>query len=167
MPFAHRIHVMAGAANALHSAGDRRRRFNLDHQIDRAHIDAQFQRRRGAERANLPRLQLLFNDRALRRGQRAMMRARDGLAGQLIQRAGQPLGHLAAVHKQNCRVARANDFEQARMNRIPDGNRLGLAKPDRWADSSCSPRCAMSSTGTSMRSFKRLGALALTMVTGR
>ena len=32
---------------------------------------------------------------------------------------------------------------------------------------SCSPRRAMSSTGTSMRSFNCLRALALTMVTGR
>ena len=119
---ADRVHVVAGAADALHAAGHRRRRFDLDDQIDRAHVDAQFQRRRGAQRANLPGLQLLLDHRALRRGQRAVMRARNGLAGQVVQRSGQPLGRLPRVHKQNRRVALANDFKQPRMNRIPDGD---------------------------------------------
>ena len=100
-PLAHRIHVVPGAANALHAAGHRGRRFNLDDQVNRAHIDAQFQRRRGAECANLARLQLLLDHRPLRRRQRAVMRAGNGLACQLIQRSGESLRHLAAVHKQN------------------------------------------------------------------
>ena len=120
--FAHRVHMVAGAADALHAAGHRRRRLNLNHQVDRAHIDAQLQRGGGAQGANLPGLQLLLDDRALRRGQRAMMGAGNGLASQLVQRAGQPLGHLAAVHKENCRVTRANNLKQAWMNRVPDGD---------------------------------------------
>ena len=56
------------------------------------------------------------------RGERAVMGAGDRLAGQLVQRAGQPLGHLAAVDEENGRVALANDLQQARMNRIPDGD---------------------------------------------
>jgi hypothetical protein len=95
--FADRVHVMAGAADALHAAGDRGRRFDLDDEIDGAHVDAEFQRRRGAEGANLAGLQLLLDDGALRRGERAVMCAGDGLAGQFVERAGQPLGNLAAV----------------------------------------------------------------------
>ena len=121
-PLAHRIHVMAGAADALHPAGHRGRRFNLNHQVHGAHVDAQLQRRSGAQRTNLPRLQLLLDDRALRRGQRAVMRAGDRLSGQFVQRARQPLGHLAAVDKENRRVALANDLQQPGMNRIPDGD---------------------------------------------
>ena len=124
-PLAHRVHMVPCAANALHSTRHRWRRFDLDHQIHRAHIDAQFQRGSGAQGANLSRLQLLLDDRPLRRRQRAVMRARNRLAGQLIQRPRQPLGHLPAVHKQNRRVARANNLQQSRMNRIPDRNPLG------------------------------------------
>ena len=50
------------------------------------------------------------------------MGAGDGFAGKIVQRAGQPLGSLARIHKKNCRVALANDFEQPRMDRVPDGN---------------------------------------------
>ena len=41
---------VAGAADALHAAGDRRRRLDLHHQIDRAHVDAQLERRGGDQR---------------------------------------------------------------------------------------------------------------------
>jgi hypothetical protein len=36
-------HLMAGAADALHGAGDGGRRFDLDDEVDRAHIDAEFE----------------------------------------------------------------------------------------------------------------------------
>ena len=42
--FADRADVMAGAADALHAAGDRGRRFDLDDEIDGAHVDAEFER---------------------------------------------------------------------------------------------------------------------------
>ena len=118
--FTDRVHVMAGAADALHPSGYRGRRFDLDDEIDSTHVDAEFKRGRGAEGANLAGLQLLFDDGALRRGERAMVCAGDGLTGEFIQRAGQPLGNLAAIDKENRGVALANDFKQAGMNRIPD-----------------------------------------------
>ena len=120
--FADRVHVVAGAADALHAAGDRGRRFDLDDEVDGAHVDAEFERGGGAERADLAGLELLFDDGALRGGERAVMGAGDGLAGQFVERAGQPLGHLAAVDEENGRVALADDLEQARMDRIPDGD---------------------------------------------
>ena len=123
--FADRIHMMAGAANALHTAGHGGWCFNLNHEVDGAHVDAEFQRGGGAKGANLAGLQLLLNDGALRGGERAVMGAGDVFAGQLIERSGQPLGNLAAVDEKNCRVALADDFEQAGMNCIPDGDPLG------------------------------------------
>ena len=51
--FADRVHVVAGAADALHAAGDRGRSFDLDDEIDGAHVDAEFERGGGAEGANL------------------------------------------------------------------------------------------------------------------
>ena len=41
---------VTGAADPLHAAGDRRRRLDLDHEIDRAHVDAELQRRGRDER---------------------------------------------------------------------------------------------------------------------
>ena len=93
------------------------------------------------KRANLSGLELFLDHRALRRGQRSVMRAGNGFSGQIVERTGQPFGSLARVHKKNRRVALANDFEQPGMDRIPDrdaprrlrgrprGNLLHLAQP--------------------------------------
>ena len=53
------------------------------------------------------------------------MGAGDGLAGQLVERAGQAFGHLAAVDEEDGGVALANDFKQAGMNGVPDGDAAG------------------------------------------
>ena len=42
---AHAAHVVARPPDPLHAARNRRRRFDLDHQIHGAHIDAEFKRR--------------------------------------------------------------------------------------------------------------------------
>ena len=47
------VDVVAGAADALHAAGDGGRGFDLDDEIDGAHVDAEFERGGGAEGANL------------------------------------------------------------------------------------------------------------------
>src|SRR5580658_9142833 len=128
------VHTVAGAANALHAAGHRGRRLDLDNEIDGAHVDTQLERGGGAECANLAGFELLLNDGALRGGERAVMCAYDrltphgrrpvrgdpGLTGQLIERAGQALGDLPRIHEDDGRVVLANDFKQAGMNRIPD-----------------------------------------------
>jgi hypothetical protein len=38
------VDLMAAAADSLKPAGDRRRRFDLDDEIDGAHVDAEFER---------------------------------------------------------------------------------------------------------------------------
>ena len=164
---ADRVHVMPRAPDALHAARDRGRRLDLDHQIDRAHVDAQFERRGGAQSLDLPGLQQLFDHRALRRGERSVMRARDGFAGKIVQRAGQPLGDPPAVDEDEGRIPLADELEQPRMDRVPDGQRRGACEAGRWGSLPLRPSRAMSSTGTSMRSFNCLSAVALTIVTGR
>ena len=74
-------HVVPGPADALHGTGYRRGSFNLDHQVDCAHVDAQFERRGRHQRAQTPGLQLLFDLRALRGGEGAVVSA-----GQLLSR---------------------------------------------------------------------------------
>ena len=118
--FAHRIDGVAGAANALHAAGDRGRRFDLDDEIDGSHVDAEFKGRRRAECFDLAGLELLFDHGALVGGERAVVGAGDRFAGKIVQRASQSLGNLAAVDEQNGGIALANKFEQTRMNGVPD-----------------------------------------------
>ena len=115
-----RAHLVARAPDALHAAGDRRRRLDLNHQVDRAHVDAQFERAGRDQRLDLPGLQQFLNLDPLRRRQRSMMRARDRLAGKIVQRAGQPLRHPPRIHEDQRRRAPANDLQQPRMNALPD-----------------------------------------------
>ena len=65
--FADRADVVAGAADALHAAGDRRRRLDLHDEIDGAHVDPELERRGGDERAELAGLQRVLDLDALRR----------------------------------------------------------------------------------------------------
>ena len=150
--FARRAHVVPRAPDALHPTRHDRRRLDLDHQIDRAHVDAQFQRRRAHQRAYPARLQHLLNLRALRRRERAMMRARHRLACKLIDRTCQPLRHPPVVHKNQRRRPLAHNLQQPRMDRTPDRScasapampRRSAAPPFRPA-SPCpppAPRCA-------------------------
>ena len=94
--------------------------FDLDDEINGAHIDAEFQGRRGAKRTNLAGLQLLLDHRALVGGKGTVVGAGNGFTGKVVESAGKPLGDLTAVHKKDGRVALANKFEQARVNGVPD-----------------------------------------------
>ena len=66
--------VMAGASDALHAARHRGRRFDLHDQVDRAHIDAEFERRVATRPRRVPRLQAFFDLFALRDGDAAVVR---------------------------------------------------------------------------------------------
>ena len=114
-----------GPADALHAARDRRRRLDLHDQIDRAHVDAELERGGGDEAANLSGLQPILDLDALRPRQRAVMRADQHLAGELVQRRRQPLGDAPAVDEDQRRVVRAHQLEQPRMDRRPDRRARG------------------------------------------
>src|SRR5215469_8854656 len=51
-----------------------------------------------------------------------MVRPRDRFPSKVVQRAGKPLGNLAAINEENCRVAFADQLKQTWMDRVPDGN---------------------------------------------
>ena len=118
--FADGAGLMSGAADALQAAGDRRRRLDLHDEIDGAHVDAELQRGGRDQRADAPGLQQVLDLAAGVARQRAVMRAHERLARQLVERAGQPLRQPAAVHEEQRRPVRANQLEQARMDRGPD-----------------------------------------------
>ena len=118
--FADRVDLVAGAADALQAAGDRRRRLDLDDEIDRAHVDAELERRGGDERRQTAGLEQILDLDALRPGDRAVMRTDQRFAGELVQRAGQPFGETPAVDEDERRAVRANQLEEARVDRRPD-----------------------------------------------
>ncbi len=68
---------MAGAADALQAASHGLGGFDLDHEVDGAHVDAELQRRRGDQARQLAGLEHLLDDRALLAGQRAVVRPGD------------------------------------------------------------------------------------------
>ena len=58
---------VAGAADALHAAGDGGWRLDLDDEVDGAHVDAEFEGGGGAQAFELAGFELLLDDAALRR----------------------------------------------------------------------------------------------------
>ena len=116
---------VTGAADALHSAGDRRRRLDLNDEIDGAHIDAELQGRGRAEAFKLSGFELLFDNEALRSREGAVVGANDIFTSQLIDSPGETLGDLTAVDEEDGGVALTDDLKQARMNGVPEGDALG------------------------------------------
>ena len=96
-PLADGTRMVPGTPDALQAARHRRRRFDLHHEIDRAHVDAELERRGRDERLDPARLQQIFNLAACNACERAVMRAHEWLAGELVQRPRQPLRQPAAV----------------------------------------------------------------------
>ena len=133
--------VVAGTADALHSARDGLRRLDLEHEVDRAHVDAELQRRRGDEARKAAGLQLLLHDEALLARQRAVVRPRDlrrrrwslrvvvlVLRGrELIEAQGQPLRRAAIVDEHDRRAVLTHQPEQLGVDRRPDRLAGGLA----------------------------------------
>ncbi len=129
---ADRVRLVAAATDALEPAGHRRRRLDLHDEVDRAHVDAEFQRGRGDEPAQLSGLQQILDLDALRARDRAVVRADERFAGQLVQRAGEPFGQSAAVHEDERRAMRENQLQQSRMDGGPD-RRPAIAERRRTA----------------------------------
>ena len=69
--------LVAGAADALEPARDRLRRLDLDDEVDRAHVDAELERRGGDEARDLAALEQLLDLDPLLARERAVVRARD------------------------------------------------------------------------------------------
>ena len=69
--------LMAGATDALQPARDRLRRLDLDHEVDRAHVDAELERRGRDQTRDASGLQLFLDDQPLLARERAVVRACD------------------------------------------------------------------------------------------
>jgi hypothetical protein len=139
-------------ADALEPTGDRLRRLDLDHEVDRAHVDAELERRRGDQARELAGLQELLHHHALLVRQRAVVGAGDLdrrlhlrpgaipgvlgrrqlllclLVGELVQPLGQALGAPAVVDEDDRRGVLADELQELRVDRRPDraGRRRGV-----------------------------------------
>ena len=113
--------IVIGAADTLHAARNRGRRFDLNDKIDRAHIDAEFEGRSRDDTAQGSALEAVFDIGALRGRDAAVMRAHERLLCEVVDGAGNALGEAAAVYEDDGRAVRAHQFEQLRMDGTPDG----------------------------------------------
>jgi hypothetical protein len=120
------------ASDALHPARDRRRRLDLDHEIDRAHVDAEFERRGRDEAPQLSGFQPVLDLDPLRTGERSMMRAHERFAGKLVERRREPLGDPAAVHENERGAVLLDELQQARVDGGPDGGSIAAAGGAAW-----------------------------------
>ncbi len=95
--FAGRAHLVARPTDPLQAACHGRGTLNLDHEIHRAHVDAQLQAGGGDERRQAARLQLLLDREALLAGDAAVVRTHELFARQLVQALREALREASAV----------------------------------------------------------------------
>ncbi len=113
-------HLVAGATDPLEPARDRTRRLDLDHEVDRAHVDAELERARRDDRLQRAALELVLDLEPLLARDRAVVRAGELLAGELVETGREALGQPARVHEHDRRTMRADQLEDLGMDRRPD-----------------------------------------------
>ena len=80
-----RVERVTRAPDSLQPAGDRLRTLDLYHEIDRAHVDPELERRGRDQAGNFPRFEQLLDQHALLPCERSVVGARDLLVGQFVQ----------------------------------------------------------------------------------
>ena len=115
-----RAELVARAPDPLQPARDRLRRLDLDHEVDRAHVDAQLERRGGDQARDLAALEQLLDLDALLARQRAVVGARDLFLGQVVEAQREPLREAAVVDEHDRRAVRADELQDLRVDRRPD-----------------------------------------------
>ncbi len=113
-------HLVPRPADALHPRRDRRRRLDLDDEVDRSHIDPELEaagRHQGRQPALL---EVLLDLQPLLARDAAVVGAHELLSGELVQPRCKPLGQPAAVHEDERGPMRPDELQQPRMDRRPD-----------------------------------------------
>ena len=123
--------VVARAADPLEAGGDRLRRLDLQHEVDRAHVDAELERRRRHQARQLAGLQLVLDHEPLLACQRAVVRPRDLLLRELVEPQRQPLRPAAVVDEHDRRAVLAHQLQDLRVDRGPDRLAGRFAAPER------------------------------------
>ncbi len=137
-------HVVPRPPDPLEPRRDRLGRLHLDHEVDRAHVDAQLERRGGDQAGQLAGLEQVLHDQALLAREGAVVGPGDlGAAAvlvgrQLVQADGQALGGPAGVHEDDRGAVLPDQLQQLGVDGGPDraaGGRLLVAgsHPDQVA----------------------------------
>ena len=119
-PLRGRAQLVPRAADALQAARHRLRALDLDHEVDRAHVDPELEARRRDEAGDPPRLQVLLDQHALLARERAVMGAGDFLFCGLVQPHREPLGEPAVVDEDDRRAMLLDELEDGGIDRRPD-----------------------------------------------
>ena len=110
-----------GAADALQPARDRLRRLDLDHEVDRAHVDAELERRGGDEARDLARLQQLLDLDPLLARERAVVGARDlRRSASSFSRSASRSARRRLLTKTIVERCSLDELEELRVDRGPD-----------------------------------------------
>ena len=117
---ARRTDLVTGPTDALEAAGHARRALDLDDEVDRAHVDAELQARRGDEGGQSAGLELLLDLESLLAGDAAVVGTHELLAGELVESLGQALAQAAAVREDDRARVAPDELEDPRVDRRPD-----------------------------------------------
>ena len=125
-PARDRAQLVAGPTDPLEAARDRLGRLDLDDEVDRAHVDAELERRRGDEARDLALLQQLLDLDPLLAGDRAVMGSCDLALCEVVEPQREPLGEAPVVDEDDRRAVRLDELEDLRIDGRPD--RAGLPR---------------------------------------
>ncbi len=173
-PFGMAAAPVAGASDALKRHGNRSRRSDLAHQVDRADVDAQFEGGGGDEHPQIARLEARFGVEARLPGQAAVMRGHDARAQSLRQVVAQPLRQPSGVDEDEGRTMLADERRDAARRSPPtarawprrQARRQAPRSPGR-ADASASPVRRSARDVPRRRGTARRGRSASASRTGR
>ena len=123
--------AVARPPDALQAGRDRGRRLDLDDEVDGAHVDAELEGRGRDDRRKLAALEPVLDLEPLLPRDRPVVREGDLLAGRFVQGPGEPLRQAPAVGEDHRRPVRADELDQARVDRRPDraARRAGRGRP--------------------------------------
>ncbi len=121
-----RPEVVTGAADALQPACDRFRALDLDHEVDGSHVYPELERRGCDEARDQPGFQQLLDLSTLLARERAVVGARNGLVGELVETHGEPLGQPPVVDEHDGGAVLSYEVEQGGVDRRPDRPRRRL-----------------------------------------
>ncbi len=133
-PARDRREVVTGASDPLEPARDRLRALDLDHEVDRAHVDPELERGGRDQAWDLPRLEQLLDEEALLARERAVVRARDLLLRELVQPQGEALGEPAVVDEDDRRAVLPDELEDRRDRSTARSTGSTAPRPDPICD---------------------------------
>src|SRR5213079_2200106 len=118
--------LVSRSADPLQATCDRLRRLDLDDEVDRAHVDAELERRRGDEARDLALLEQLLDLDPLFARQRSMVRAGDLPLREVVQAKGEAFRKTPVVDEHDRRAVLLDKLEDLGVDRRPD--RAGLTR---------------------------------------